>query len=88
MTYEWFHSQTNLQYLCIECDIFESIDQFLSHLPLLKNLKVLSLAVVHDFNEQHFYEIISSLPSLEVKENNYKYIDMLLLFSTLDPCCS
>lgn len=67
MTFKWIHCQPQLSYLSIQCDISNNIDSFICHLPLLSSLKILRLEHITGFNEEDFFEIISSLPSLEVK---------------------
>ena len=66
LTYKWFRCQANLFYLWIGCDLTENFDKFLAHLPLLKNLKVLKFEELWGFNDDHFYELMSSMSSLEV----------------------
>ena len=66
LTYKWFGCQPNLFYLWIQCDLTENFDKFLAHLPLLENLKVLKFEEMWGFNDQHFYELMSSMSSLEV----------------------
>ena len=67
LTYKWFRCQPNLSYLWIGCDLTENFDKFLAHLPLLENLKVLKFEELWGFNDGHFYELMSSMSSLEVK---------------------
>ena len=66
LTYKWFRCQPNLFYLWIGCDLTENFDKFLAHLPLLENLKVLKFEELWGFNDDHFYELMSSMSSLEV----------------------
>ena len=70
LTYKWFRCQPKLSYLWIGCDLTENFDKFLAHLPLLDNLKVLKFEEIWGFNDGHFYELMSSMSSLEVIQYN------------------
>ena len=63
----WFQKQPSLKYLCIECDVSNSIPQLLESLPFLKDLRILQLDEAQGFNEENFHKILEVLPSLEVR---------------------